>query len=149
MKVRIKKGSIDAAYREAIGRIHAAHPDGLPNIVGLKRQVSLEAIIAFSLDAAPEIVRGESRWCCPFHPDTHPSLWARDDHRDSGIGRWGCNPCGISGDVYDFLERLHSYTKAEALRWVKVWQTNHRPAMRIRLRGGARREFGCARLMND
>jgi hypothetical protein len=132
MKVRIKSNEVETAFRDAVNRINAAHPDGLPNM-GLKRQVSIEAIISFHLDAEPDTIRGESRWCCPFHHDTNPSLWARDDHKDSGIGRWGCNPCGISGDVFDFLERLHNYTKAEAIRCVKVWHKSHR-GIRVRLR---------------
>src|SRR5690349_4488521 len=108
MRVRVTR---DPLIRDAFNRLRAAHPDGLPNIEALKRQVSLEAIISFNLDAEPDTIRNELRWCCPFHNDTNPSLWARDNYRDSGVGRWGCNPCGISGDVYDFLERLHNYSK--------------------------------------
>src|SRR5436309_11681766 len=132
MKVRL----VNRAYRDAINRLRAANPDGLPNMEALKRQVSLEAILSSvaNLDAEPETIRGESRWRCPFHRDTNPSLWAHDNYRDTGIGRWGCNPCGISGDVYDFLERLHNYSKIEAIRWVAVWQSHHRGFIRVRLR---------------
>lgn len=141
MRIKLRKSAaVDTAYRHAFNQIRAAHPDGLPN-VALKRHVSLEAIIASpaNLDAEPDTVRGESRWLCPFHADTNPSLWARDDHNDTGIGRWGCNVCGISGDVFDFLERLHNYSKAEAIRWVKVWHTHSRGRIRIRLRRRTRR----------
>lgn len=133
MKVRL----VSKAYRNAINRIRAAHPEGFANPQALKRQVSLEAIIAFHLDSEPDAVRCESRWCCPFHHDTNPSLWAHDNHQGTGIGRWGCNPCGISGDVYDFLERLHGYSQAEAIRWVTVWRNNHRGRIRNRLRSSS------------
>ena len=132
MKLRIKR---DPLIRDAFNKLRAAHPDGLPNMESLKRQVSLEAIIssAGNLDAEPETIRGESRWCCPFHHDTNPSLWAHDDYKGTGVGRWGCNPCGISGDVYDFLERLHGFSKREAIREVRIWYDRHR-SIRIRLR---------------
>jgi DNA primase len=68
----------------------------------LKADLSVERLIAYSLSREPEPIRNEPRWCCPFHADTHPSLWARDEKR-----RWGCNPCGISGDVFDWVCRYH------------------------------------------
>lgn len=133
MKVRLRRPSTDALIRDALNRIRIAHPHGLPNIEALKRSISLEAVISFHLEDDPDTSGREPRWHCPFHHDTNPSLWAHDDHQGTGVGRWGCNPCGISGDVYDFLERLHHYTKAEAITWVKVWHNNHR-SIRIRLR---------------
>src|SRR5581483_11116398 len=117
MSVKVKNKR-DPLISQAFTRLRAANPDGLPNMEGLKRQVSLEEIISLNLEQDAETIRGELRWRCPFHPDTNPSLWAHDNYHDTGVGRWGCNPCGISGDVYDFLERLHNYTKAEAIRYV-------------------------------
>jgi hypothetical protein len=136
MRVRLRRPSVDPAIREAFTRLHLTHPHGLPNIEALKRSVSLEEMISFHLEAEPDIVRGEHRWHCPprihGHVDVNPSLWAHDNYRGTGVGRWGCNSCGASGDVYDFLERLHGFTKPEAFREVKVWHTNHR-SIRIRL----------------
>ncbi len=36
---------------------------------------------------------------CPLHQDTHPSFAVYEDGQ-----RWACAPCGISGDVLDFLK---------------------------------------------
>lgn len=132
--MRIRR-PLPKAYRDAMAQINLAYPEGVPSILNLKRDVSIEAIVASpgGLDTEPDTVRGESRWCCPFHDDTNPSLWARDDHNGTGIGRWGCNPCGISGDVYDFLIKLHGFTKTEAYRWVKSWRDRHRPGRKMRV----------------
>ena len=132
MKVRLVKTTV----RNAFSRIRAAHPQGFANPEALKRQISLGAIISFHLDSEPDTGRGEPRWHCPFHHDTNPSLWAHDDHRGTGIGRWGCNPCGISGDVFDFLKQLHHCSMTEAIGDVRTWQSNHRGRIRIRLRKG-------------
>lgn len=133
MKVRIRNPIQDTLRRlsaPADQRFRALNPDAL------KRQVSLVEIVssAPNLDADPETVRGELRWHCPFHHDTNPSFWAYDHYRETGVGRWGCNPCGVSGDVFDLLIKLHNYSMTEALRWVGLWQATHRGFIRIRLR---------------
>lgn len=40
--------------------------------------------------------------CCPFHDDTTPSLSV-----DGRPGRYHCFGCGASGDVIDYIARLH------------------------------------------
>lgn len=40
---------------------------------------------------------------CPFHDDNNPSF---DIFEFSGKQRWGCWSCGISGDVFDLIQRL-------------------------------------------
>jgi DNA primase len=72
---------------------------------------------------------------CPFHNDTRPSfrLWTDD----RGIERWGCFPCGLSGDVYDLVQRMEAITFPEALNRVdaivKALPPNtYRPAPAVR-----------------
>ena len=45
----------------------------------------------------------EWKACCPFHPDRSPSFTIFDGGR-----RFQCFGCGASGDVLDFLQRLHN-----------------------------------------
>jgi hypothetical protein len=103
------------------------------SIERLKHTVCLTDIITQALEHDPETVRGELRWHCVLGshpgPDLNPSLWAYDDYRDTGVGRWGCNPCGVSGDAFDFLGKVHGFTVAEAMDWVQ-----QRRRMRVRLR---------------
>jgi DNA primase len=80
----------------------------------LKAELSIERLIAHSLGREPEPVGNEPRWCCPFHADTHPSLWARDEKR-----RWGCNPCGISGDIFDWICRYHVLPLKNAVSFLR------------------------------
>jgi DNA primase len=101
----------------------------------LKQTVALTDIIAQALEHDAETVRGEQRWTCWRHPDVHPSLWAYDDYRGTGVGRWGCNPCGISGDVFDFLKELHGLDMREAIDWV---QKRRRIRVCLRQRSGRR-----------
>lgn len=50
---------------------------------------------------------------CPFHDDTEPSfgLYTNDD----GVTRWGCFPCGKTGDVFDLISQLHGCSFPEAI----------------------------------
>ena len=49
---------------------------------------------------------------CPFHPDTNESF-----HLWQGVSgeRWGCWPCGESGDLYSLIIRLTACTFREAI----------------------------------
>lgn len=51
----------------------------------------------------------EMKGCCPFHPDKSPSFTIFDGGR-----RFYCFGCGASGDVLDFLRRLHGVGLREA-----------------------------------
>jgi hypothetical protein len=53
---------------------------------------------------------------CPFHDDSNPSfnVWV-DPY---GVERWGCFPCGLSGDVFDFVARIRGGSFADSLRYV-------------------------------
>ncbi len=46
---------------------------------------------------------------CPFHPDTHPSLYMADDH-------YHCYGCGKHGDVIDFTAKLFGISGKSAAR---------------------------------
>lgn len=50
---------------------------------------------------------------CPFHNDSSPSF----DVFGENLERWGCFPCGLSGDVIDLIQKLHSYSFPNALAW--------------------------------
>lgn len=47
-------------------------------------------------------VGGEWKGCCPFHADRSPSFTIYDSGR-----RFQCFGCGASGDVLDFVQRVH------------------------------------------
>ena len=66
--------------------IRQAHP--LPGVVG----------------ASVKLRRAGNEWkaCCPLHPDRSPSFTIFDGGR-----RFQCFGCGASGDVLDYLQRLH------------------------------------------
>jgi hypothetical protein len=122
-----------AALERRLGRLLRQHPPrSLVSVETLKRELSIERVISVSLGEDPEVIRGEPRWHCCFHPyrlrrhDGNPSLWARDDHHGSGIGRFGCNPCGISGDLLDFVMWYRELPWAVAVKYV----TRHREEFR-------------------
>lgn len=73
--------------------IRQAHP--LPSIVGV----------------AVKLHRTGAEWkgCCPFHADRSPSFTIYDH----GC-RWHCFGCGASGDVLDYVQRLHGVGLIEA-----------------------------------
>ncbi len=48
--------------------------------------------------------------CCPFHDDTTPSLSV-----DAVPDRFHCFGCGASGDVIDFVQRLHGISFLDAV----------------------------------
>lgn len=55
----------------------------------------------------------EQNGLCPFHEDSTPSfgLFTSED----GIVRWGCFPCGKTGDVFDLISQLHGCSFPEAI----------------------------------
>ena len=62
------------------------------------------------------VFRGD-RACCPFHDDRRPSLYIWLDDRD--VERFRCPPCGITGDVYDLVQRLEGLTFPESVSRVE------------------------------
>lgn len=61
------------------------------------------------------VLRG--RWMtglCPFHPDTHPSLWIDNDR-----GVFGCHACGQHGDIVNFVAARRGFTtQLDAARYL-------------------------------
>ncbi|MGI8705066.1 MAG: DUF7146 domain-containing protein [Sphingomicrobium sp.] len=76
-----------------IPAVVASHP--LPSVVG----------------ASLKLQRAGNEWkaCCPFHADRSPSFTIFD-----GGVRFHCFGCGASGDVLDYLQRLHDVSLPEA-----------------------------------
>jgi hypothetical protein len=56
---------------------------------------------------------GELRCSCPFHDDNHPSLRINVEK-----GVWHCDPCGIGGDVFEFVQRVRSCSFREGLAFL-------------------------------
>jgi Toprim domain/CHC2 zinc finger len=52
---------------------------------------------------------------CPFHDDPTPSLQIYPDH-------WHCFGCGEHGDRIDWLTRVESMSRAEALAAIQDWE---------------------------
>jgi hypothetical protein len=137
MKFVLRKASAHerrrAALERRLDRLLRQHP--LRSLVSdetLKRELSIERVISASLGEEPEVIRGEQRWHCCFHRyrlrrgDSNPSLWARDDYRGTGFGRFGCNPCGLSGDVIDFVKWYRELPWSVAVNYL----TRHREEFR-------------------
>lgn len=77
--------------------------------------------IAFVLEKAGVQLEGTGdgvlHACCPFHPDSSPSF----DVYGEKLERWGCFPCGLSGDVLDLIMKLNAgMTFPGALAWANV-----------------------------
>src|SRR5947209_4318789 len=48
---------------------------------------------------------GGTGWCCPFHPDEHPSFSI--GLRETGYWKFRCFACGIWGDEFDLIKRAY------------------------------------------
>lgn len=79
------------------------------DIEAIRQDNPLQAIVQpqVRLHRAGNDLRG----CCPFHHDRTPSFYIFDSGR-----RWICFGCGASGDVLDFVQRLHGVGLVEAAR---------------------------------
>src|SRR4051794_25192888 len=92
-------------------------------------RADLRSIVEAAL-GAPLLRGGQSYWSCPFHDDSHPSLylWA-------GGRRWRCWPCKAGGDALDFLARREGIAVPEAARRID-------PAFGVRPAAGGRAASG-------
>ena len=70
------------------------------DVAALRRAHPLQIIAGTMIKL--ERVGGEWRGCCPFHADRTPSFTIYD-----GGERFQCFGCGASGDVLDFVQRVH------------------------------------------
>jgi DNA primase catalytic core len=57
---------------------------------------------------------------CPFHSDGNPSFTISPFVRytDGSMGVWGCFSCGVSGDLFAFVEKIHNIPFFEAINLV-------------------------------
>lgn len=74
--------------------------------------------------AVVKLQRAGSEWkaCCPFHQDRSPSFTIF-----SGGERFHCFGCGVSGDVLDFVQRLHGVS----LRYAAEMLTGGLPTVEV------------------
>lgn len=86
--------------------------EGAPDKDELRRAAPLGAVAA----ALGVRLDSQGRGLCPFHEDTRPSfsLWVDP----AGVQRWGCFPCGLSGDCFDLVQRLEVTSFGAAVRRV-------------------------------
>ena len=126
MKVKVK-ASRTAVLRRLNNAVDPSTGERMriESLDDLKRRASLLDVMTQGLEQTPEDIGSELRFLCPWHPDTNPSLWMHENYHDTGIGRWGCNVCGISGDVFDFVQKLHELTWQQAVDSVKKWDQSH------------------------
>ena len=84
----------------------------VPDKDELRRRAPLSVV------AAEVGVRVDSsgRAVCPFHDDHDPSFSLFVDQ--AGVQRWGCFPCGVSGDCFDLVQRVEGVSFGEAFRKV-------------------------------
>jgi DNA primase len=73
-------------------------------------QADLGAVLEADL-GAPKVIGGRKSWHCPFHHDQNPSFYLWDDGR-----RWRCWPCGLEGNVIDYITRRESISSYEAAK---------------------------------
>lgn len=101
------------------------------SLAALKKRCQLERVIPQVLEQAGED-RGTRLMFHCFRPrhhtngDENPSLWV-----DVEKQRWGC-VCGMfsadepqSGDVIDFIRKVHHMTFKEADEWLRIWDYHH------------------------
>ncbi|MEO6248907.1 MAG: CHC2 zinc finger domain-containing protein [Sphingomicrobium sp.] len=98
---------------------------GLLDLAAIRASHPLPAIVAASV----KLIRAGNEWktCCPFHEDRSPSLTIFD-----GGQRYHCFGCGASGDVLDWMQRLHSVGLKEAAAMLDGGQVPvvvHRPGL--------------------
>ncbi|HBT48468.1 MAG TPA: hypothetical protein DEA61_01110 [Caldanaerobacter subterraneus] len=83
----------------------------LVDISTLKKKIDIVNIISHYVELKRE---GTSyKGLCPFHPDTNPSFSVSPER-----GIYKCFGCGVSGDVFDFIQRIENCTFDEAVRKV-------------------------------
>ena len=97
----------------------AMFDNGEDLITKVKRAARIENFFTQVYKSSPD-----SRWfvtLCPFHNDTHPSMWI-DTHRQL----CGCNTCGFKPlDVINLYARQHNLSESVAVgalaKAVGVW----------------------------
>lgn len=138
MRGRLRQNDVAATFSR-LSHLPTGQRRVLWGLNALKAACRLEDIVTQGLEQEPSNPGyNELRFHCPTgwhgHYDNNPSLWVNIEKQ-----RWGCNACNVcsSGDVIDFLKKLHGFTTNEALAWLETWHYYHvgnGRVMKIRLR---------------
>ena len=101
-------------------------------IAKLKKNIDLVAVIE---KAGVELQRyaGHARGLCPFHAEKTPSFFVFQDNR------FKCFGCQESGDVIDFVQKLHGLSFPNALRHLGIEQGEITPKVRQEIERRKRR----------
>jgi DNA primase catalytic core len=86
---------------------------------GLVRELKSKVdLVAFISRDFPLVQRG-SRWVgpCPFHADKAPSF-AVLPPKDGTVSKWGCHPCNLKGDLFDYVQTRQQCTLVEAAEFI-------------------------------
>jgi hypothetical protein len=76
----------------------------------VRRASPIERVIPELISEHPIEAGGELKVRCPWHDDKRPSLRIRP-----GKGVWHCDPCGLGGDVFAFVEKFWHCDFSEGL----------------------------------
>ncbi|MEE8531393.1 MAG: CHC2 zinc finger domain-containing protein [Hyphomicrobium sp.] len=79
----------------------------------VKARTSIVALV--SRDVALTKLGGDHWACCPIHAEKTPSFKISEDRR-----AFHCFGCGASGDVFDYLYRVHNMELPEALEYLAI-----------------------------
>ncbi len=125
MKVRLVD-PLAVALRRLTQSVDSAtgRPYQFRSLDRLKADCRLEDVVAFCLEQEPANP-GSNRlkFVCIWHDDHNPSLWVNVEEQ-----RWGCHAgCYSSGDVLDFVQKMHDLDYHGGVDWLKVWATYHAP----------------------
>jgi CHC2-type zinc finger protein len=66
----------------------------------------------------------KAKGLCPFHSEKTPSFFIKNDKR------WKCYGCHESGDVIDFIRKLHGLSFPDALKYLGIRQGKITPIIR-------------------
>ena len=93
-------------------------------IAELKQNIDLVSVVE---SAGVELHQRGTRHVglCPFHTERTPSFFVFNDHR------FKCFSCQESGDVIDFVRKLHGLSFQDALRHLGIRQSRVTPAVKV------------------
>lgn len=84
-------------------------------IGAIKKHVNILTVATDELGPAPKKGGKDSFWCCFLHGENTPSMGVHE-----GMQSWRCFGCHESGDVISFIQKLHSLSLVETLRYLAV-----------------------------
>lgn len=78
----------------------------------VRERARLDEIIAEQVALRPAGV-GSLKGLCPFHDEKTPSFHVRP-----AVGHWHCFGCGESGDVFEYVMKVHALAFGEAVEYL-------------------------------